>query len=39
VQLATGDLILRPDHRQPPDAPPSWRYFDIYMGLRGELSK
>lgn len=37
VLLATGDLVLRPDHTQPADAPPSWRYFDIYMGIRGEL--
>jgi hypothetical protein len=37
VLLATGDLILRPDHHQPADAPPSWHYFDIYMDLRREL--
>jgi endonuclease/exonuclease/phosphatase family metal-dependent hydrolase/predicted NAD-dependent protein-ADP-ribosyltransferase YbiA (DUF1768 family) len=39
VLLATGDLKLRPDHHQPADAPPSWRYFDIWMQLRDELNK
>ncbi|MCM2266248.1 MAG: hypothetical protein NDI60_00580 [Elusimicrobiales bacterium] len=34
VLLATSGLKLRPDHRQPADAPPSWKYFDIYMELR-----
>lgn len=37
VLLATGDLILRPDHRQEPNAPPEWRYFEIYMKFRDEL--
>ena len=37
VLLATAGLKLRPDHHQPADAPPSWRYFDIYMELRGSL--
>lgn len=39
VLLATGDLKLRPDHHQPDDAPPSWRYFDIWMQLRSELQQ
>jgi predicted NAD-dependent protein-ADP-ribosyltransferase YbiA (DUF1768 family) len=39
VLLATGDLVLRPDHHQPADAPASWHYFDIYMELRRELQK
>jgi predicted NAD-dependent protein-ADP-ribosyltransferase YbiA (DUF1768 family) len=39
VLLATGDLVLRPDHHQPADAPPSWHYFDIYMQLRKELQQ
>jgi len=39
VLLATGDLVLRPDHHQPADAPPSWQYFKIYTELRSELSK
>src|SRR5258705_458098 len=29
VLLATGDLILKPDHRQGPNPPPAWRYYDI----------
>jgi predicted NAD-dependent protein-ADP-ribosyltransferase YbiA (DUF1768 family) len=37
VLLATGDLILRPDHHQEPDAPAAWRYFQIWMQLRTEL--
>ena len=34
VLLSTGDLILRPDHIQETDAPPEWRYFEIWMQLR-----
>ncbi len=37
ILLSTGDLILRPDHIQEPDAPPEWRYFEIWMNIRGEL--
>ena len=29
VLLATGDLVLRPDHYQEPNAPAAWRYYDI----------
>jgi predicted NAD-dependent protein-ADP-ribosyltransferase YbiA (DUF1768 family) len=39
VLLATGDLVLKPDHRQPPDAPAAWRYHEILMSLRTELQK
>ena len=39
VLLATGSLVLRPDHHQPGDAPPSWQYFNIYTQLRSELPK
>jgi predicted NAD-dependent protein-ADP-ribosyltransferase YbiA (DUF1768 family) len=39
VLLATGDLILRPDHYQEPNAPAAWRYFEIWMQIRGELQK
>ena len=35
--LATGNLKLRPDHIQEPDAPPEWRYFEIWMDVRTEL--
>lgn len=34
VLLSTGNLQLRPDHHQEKDAPPEWRYFEIYMDLR-----
>jgi predicted NAD-dependent protein-ADP-ribosyltransferase YbiA (DUF1768 family) len=33
VLMATGDLVLRPDHHQDPDAPPEWRY-EIMMEIR-----
>jgi predicted NAD-dependent protein-ADP-ribosyltransferase YbiA (DUF1768 family) len=39
VLLATGDLILKPDHKQEKDAPAAWRYYDILMKIRGELQK
>jgi predicted NAD-dependent protein-ADP-ribosyltransferase YbiA (DUF1768 family) len=38
VLLATGDLKLRPDHHQPRDAPAAWRYYDILMTIRDELT-
>jgi hypothetical protein len=39
VLLATGDLILKPDHHQEPNSPAAWRYYDILMMIRGELQK
>jgi hypothetical protein len=39
VLLSTGDLTLRPDHHQAPDAPPAWRYYDILMSIRAELRR
>jgi len=39
VLLATGNLVLRPDHHQEPDAPPEWRYFEILMRIRAGLRK
>ncbi len=36
ILLATGDLILRPDHIEEPDAPPEWLYFRIWMEIRSE---
>lgn len=39
VLLATGDLVLRPDHHEEPDAPPEWRYFEILTGIRAELRR
>lgn len=39
VLLATGDLVLRPDHREEPNAAAAWRYCDILMRLRAELRR
>jgi predicted NAD-dependent protein-ADP-ribosyltransferase YbiA (DUF1768 family) len=39
VLLATGDLILKPDHHQEANAPAAWRYNDIWMQIRAELRK
>jgi predicted NAD-dependent protein-ADP-ribosyltransferase YbiA (DUF1768 family) len=37
VLLVTGDLVLKPDHRQEPDAPAAWRYYGILTEIRAEL--
>jgi predicted NAD-dependent protein-ADP-ribosyltransferase YbiA (DUF1768 family) len=37
VLLSTGDLILKPDHRQETNAPAAWKYFEILMQIRWEL--
>ncbi len=37
VLKSTGDLILRPDHKQAEDTPPAWGYCDIMMKIRGLL--
>jgi predicted NAD-dependent protein-ADP-ribosyltransferase YbiA (DUF1768 family) len=37
VLLATGNLVLKPDHHQEANAPAAWRYYDILMMIRGEL--
>ena len=39
ILLKTGDLILRPDHIEEPDAPQEWRYFNIWMDIRSELQR
>ncbi len=39
VLLATGDLILRPDHQQGPNPPPAWRYYEILTQIRTRLQK
>ena len=39
VLLATGDLILKPDHHQESNAPAAWHYFDILMQIRSELRR
>jgi predicted NAD-dependent protein-ADP-ribosyltransferase YbiA (DUF1768 family) len=37
--VSTGDLVLKPDHHQEPNAPAAWRYFDILTAIRAELLK
>jgi predicted NAD-dependent protein-ADP-ribosyltransferase YbiA (DUF1768 family) len=39
VLLATGNLILLPDHIQETNAPPEWAYFRIWMDIRTELQQ
>lgn len=39
VLLETGDLVLKPDHHQEPDAPAAWRYYEILTTIRAELQK
>jgi predicted NAD-dependent protein-ADP-ribosyltransferase YbiA (DUF1768 family) len=39
VLLATGDLVLKPDHRQEPDAGAVWRYYEILTDIRSQLQK
>lgn len=39
VLLATGNLILKPDHTQELGAPAAWRYFEILMRIRTRLQK
>ena len=39
VLLSTGDLKLLPDHYQEANPPAEWRYFEIWMQIRGELQK
>jgi predicted NAD-dependent protein-ADP-ribosyltransferase YbiA (DUF1768 family) len=39
ILLATGDLVLKPDHHQGPNPPAAWRYYEILMMIRTELRK
>lgn len=39
VLLATGDLVLKPDHYQEPNAPAAWRYYEILTQIRARLKK
>ncbi len=39
VLLATGNLVLKPDHHQEPNAPAAWHYYDILMQIRAELQQ
>jgi len=38
ILLATGDLILKPDHHGEENPPPEWKYYDIWMQIRKELT-
>lgn len=39
VLLSTGNLVLKPDHHQEPNAPAAWRYYDILTEIRTQLQK
>lgn len=39
VLLATGDLILKPDHHGEPNAPEAWHYYKILTKIRSELQR
>jgi len=38
VLQSTGDLVLKPDHYEEQNAPPEWRYYEIWMQIRKQLS-
>lgn len=37
ILVATGDLVLKPDHHGEENPPPEWKYNEIWMQLRTEL--
>ena len=37
VLLATGDLVLKPDHHGETNAPPEWKYYEILTTIRTQL--
>jgi len=39
ILLATGNLILRPDHTTEAGEPAEWRYQEIWMEMRSELQR
>src|SRR5215813_1593327 len=39
VLLATGNLVLRPDHHPKPNSPPEWRYYEILTTIRTRLQQ
>ena len=39
VLLATGDLVLKPDHHEEPGARAAWRYCEILTALRARLQR
>jgi len=38
ILLQTGDLVLVPDHHQDPNASPAWKYHQIWMNIRTQIS-
>ena len=39
VLLATGDLVLKPDHYEEPNAPAAWHYYTILTEIRDSLRR
>ena len=39
VLLATGDLVLKPDHHQETNAPAAWRYYEILTTIRTQFQQ
>lgn len=39
VLLATGDLVLKPDHYEEPNAPAAWHYYEILTRIRERLKR
>ena len=39
ILLATGDLILKPDHHGEENPPPEWKYNEIWMQIRSEMQR
>ena len=39
ILLATGDLVLKPDHHQEPGAPAAWNYCQILTEIRSKLKE
>ena len=39
ILLATGDLVLKPDHHQELNAPATWRYYEILTQPHAYLQK
>jgi hypothetical protein len=39
VLLATGELVLKPDHHEEPNATVAWRYYEILTQIRDEMKK
>lgn len=39
VLIATGDLVLKPDHHQGQNPPAAWRYHEILTDIRAKLQR